>query len=521
MGWFTTQTDRLLGWFGYVKNRPVDHQTDAGGREITYAVNDALYDNYVYELSRSGGYLERILYQYFGINDCSKVRLVGHFNPIKEIVESYQNVIGGSYGKEIQLADDVDGEPVKPAILEPVKQIWRDSNLDSDKAMIQRHAANLGSVGLRAVLKPSGKVVVQYDHPSRIHYIEEDSEGNKVAVVLKYTLPRNTGTLIDPKYEMVEVIEVITKDEFSQTIDGVEQIPDEQRTNRYGFCPYVVMCHKDNGTPFGDWAYKGSERVIHAINYRISRQDKSIDRHQFPNWFAAAGGDKPETIDMGGEKLTYAKLGADTPTPFMQAIVANLDQEAAAKFWMELRDMLRGRQPELTINDVRLLSNVSGETVMQVLKPAESVILAARPLYEHAFIRVLQMCMSIGADEGLWDLGTGRGEGAGDRAYKSGVEAMAFAERPALPPTPVQQQAFADGAVADRVAKAGLAKQLQGLGVSEQEVLRTAGYTDKEIAAMAAEPRSDATAVNGVPTNPTANQRMQRIVSRLGERLAG
>ena len=53
--------------------------------------------------------------------------------------------------------------------------------------------------------------------------------------------------------------------------------------------------------------------------------------------------------ELPAELRTYVQTVAGTPPPILQAIVPDLDQAGAQAFWMELRDMLRGRQPELRL----------------------------------------------------------------------------------------------------------------------------------------------------------------------------
>jgi hypothetical protein len=179
--------------------------------------------------------------------------------------------------------------------------------------------------------------------------------------------------------------------------------------------------------------------------------------------------------------VNYVQLAPETPTPFMQAIVPQVDQAGTQEFWMQLRDLLRGRQPELNLNDVKLIAGVSGETLMQVLKPTEASILAVRPAYDHALIRGLQMSLSIGADLGRWDVGTGNGTGAGDRAYAGGLLRFAFGDRPALPQTPMAKTQAADAEQADKLARFGVAKAADGI-VDNREKLKIAGYDAKDIA---------------------------------------
>lgn len=449
-----TALNRIARYFGYV---PESRASQPETWDALYGVNDSLYDGYAYSTSINGGYLDSILTTYIGsgYTDVNTHKIFPFFMPFKEIVETYQNVFPGTWGKELKpvaVSENVKLNDRLPPVLET---IWRDSGLDTNKQKLIRWAANFGTVGLRISYRKSvggnpGRPVITVDHPRRLNNFEEDSEGNVVAVSLKYQKEINAGTLSDPKFESVEVVEEITKEDFSRTVDGEEQIPDAERKNNVGFCPYVILRHKDNGTQRGDWAYKGSESVVHRINWRVSRQDKSVDRHQFPKWFGAGAGDKPATVDMGDTKMSWVKLHPDSPPPLLQAIVANVDQKAAQDFWMSLRNELRGRQPELNLNDVTLIAGTSGETMAQVLKPTEQAIESVKPNYDHALIRSMQMATSMGVVNGSIDLLTGFGPDSADKAYRDGLEDFALAERDALPLTPQQRMAITQAKKAER-----------------------------------------------------------------------
>jgi hypothetical protein len=475
-------------WFRGNGLRSADTQRaiDAGTRTNTYDLNASMYDNTLYQ-----AYRDWVLTTFFPqVTNRVPISLVGHFNPVKEIVDLYvSNVLPGVWGDGVEVDPLVDGKPVNPKLADPLRRIWRDSNGDTLKSVATRHAANLGTVGFRVRRTPetvpgdlsTSRVRIEVDHPVRLFNIEEDSQNNVTAVVLKYEIQRNFGTLTDPDYQSVEVIETLTRDEFSQTIGGREQLTADQRRNPYGFCPYVILRHKDNGTQFGDWAYKGSEQVIHAINFRISQQDRSIGRHMFPKWFMAAAGDKPTELDVGGgEKASYVKLSQDGPAPMLQAIVPTIDFAASlAIIGAEMKWMAR-RQPEMAVGDLELFANLSGESMAQALKKAESAIFDVRPAYDHAFIRALQMALSIGMTDGLpaYDVGGGTGEGSGDRAYQQGLETFQFKPRPALPQTPAQQIAQAQAGIAEQSARLATAKLASNVGVDTQTTLEIGGFDE-------------------------------------------
>jgi hypothetical protein len=145
---------------------------------------------------------------------------------------------------------------------------------------------------------------------------------------------------------------------------------------------------------------------------------------------------------------------------------------------------LRERQPELILNALTLLSGLSGETIGQVIKPAETAVLRARALYEDALIRALQIGLSYGVLYGLWNLGTGQGTpDAAARAYDDGQgpEAFRFAEREALPLTPLGKVQQANAGQADAQAKANTAKALDGIVSRRYQLEKVLGLEPKEV----------------------------------------
>jgi hypothetical protein len=431
-----------------------------GSRAAVWSMNRAMYDGSVYEPNRNPCYRDQILRTYCGVKD-GRGRIIGHFNPARGIVDAQQNVLRGTWGKDIRPVLPDDGsdkgeQPVAPDLADSLKTIWRDSNFDTGKTRAIYLAALFGTVGLRVSRIPdSDRVVVQSDDPSRIFNVEEDSTGNVTSIVLKYKLPHNFGTMESPDIHEVDVVEIINKEEFSKIVNKEQQFPSDDRKNMLGFCPYVLMRHRDNGTVFGDWCFRGLEPQIHDINWRITQQGRSINRTQFANWLFTAGGPKPTNIDVDGEtSAMFVQTVAGTPPPSAEAIVAKIDQAAAMEFTDSLRQMLRDLAPVLAVNDLKLLAGQSGETIAQILKPAEAAILDVRPGYHHAIVRALQMAVSIRIDQGLTSIS---GAASGDEAYKAGLLSFAFADMPALPPTVYQliQQQTLDGMKAGTISPSG------------------------------------------------------------------
>jgi hypothetical protein len=491
----------------YGDAEPFDFEWET--RSDQYAQNKAMLDNTIYDLQAEGGFREAILERLFGVTqvDSQGVRLAGNYNPTRNIVDAYQNVFRGNWGQEIKVADTVDEKPVNPALVtddSPLRRIWRWSNLDTQKQILQEWAANLGTVGIRivAVADPDPlkrRVTLQFDHPGTIIDFDEDDRGNVTQVLLRYKALR--GPLGERRYD-VDVEELITKEEFVQTIAGNETM---RSPNGLGVCPYVILRHRDDGHEFGKWAYAGTEDLIHQINWLISNQGESIVEHGWPTWFATAGGNAPQTFEFGRKKVAYVKTDPNTPPPSLEPLVAPLNQADARAYWERLLNMLVDRQPEMVVSNIESLSGQSGETIAKLLIPAEMAIERAKSQYEHAIKRAMQIGLSEGIRIGLWDLGTGRGTAeAADRAYQQGMEDFDFVPRRPLPETVYDKIQSVTAENAQASAKLNLMSKAESVtNLSGKEVLRQGGFDKAAIAKIRKEKaQEDATAASsdGVDT---------------------
>lgn len=464
---------------------------DQSARQHQYAFNEAMLRNRVYRTTQYGGFRDQIFRETFGIECTTDLRLIGAYNAARQIVDAYQNCLRGTLGVgEFRVDETVNNRPTNPALLDeegkedasPIVQLWKWSNLDTAKALLQETAANLGTVGLRCVATNDNdenkrRVSIQVDHPGVIFDFDEDDRGNVTAIELQYKA--TTGPI--GEREEVEVREVLDKDRFVKEINGDNVLEPDQTVNELGVCPYVILRHRDEGKGFGRWAYDGSEDVIHWINLLMVNQGESVMEHAWPQWFAAAGGPKPESFKLGRRKVAYVKMDADTPAPIFQPLVAPLDQNGTREYWQALIEYLHGRQPELILSSIKALSGQSGETIAKLQIAAEAAIKRARAQYEHALTRILQIGLSEGVRMGLWDLGTGTGDAeAAERAYREGKEDFAFADRPALPPTTYDKVNQAKADEAPQQEKLNTAAKAQQVGMDQQTVLEHAGKTAEE-----------------------------------------
>lgn len=464
-------------------------------RQDSYKRWGTLYDNSIYDDQADGGLREAILTDTIKEPD-NTLPLHGYFNPIGPIVDTYQQVLRGQYGRDIKIAA-VSGmqehaAPLNPLLETPVGNIWKWSNLNDQKDVLQYLTANLGTCGLRVETRTtddSGNLIdplkrrvrIVPVHPSEIVDFDEDGEGNVIGVTLEYTVLE--GQRAENRTE-VTYREELDKDSFRK-VRGNKELA--SGPNDMGICPFVLLRHRDNGREFGIPAHAGTENIIHQINWLLSRIGISVDRHVFAKWFAVAGGSRPESFDLGDTTVAYVQANAGDTTPKLEAIVAKLDFIGINNVLMGLIAHIRHRQPELTLSYLEALSGQSGETIAKLLIPCEQRILQARTRYEHAIVRAIQIGLSWGIMLEMWDLGSGMGTAkAAEMAYETGLENFAFNERSALPETVYDKAKRAEADNKSKELSIANAKNAAGI-TSNSDQLRMMGKTDAEISKIRAE----------------------------------
>lgn len=457
---------------------------DAEGRAEQYHRNESLLNNTYYLAESLGGYKEEVLRNVFAI-DIEDVRLSGVFAPVRTIVDAYQNIFRGKWGREIRVDPKVGGESgknVNPALtvkgLDVVGRIWRESNLDTRKEALQQMASNLGTVGIRVVARPSAdpgqrRASLQFDHPKTIFGFNEDDRGNATEVELEYDV--KVGPIRDRK--VVKCKEVLSKTRILKEIDGSTVF---DSPNALNVCPYTILRHKDENGEQGGWAYRGSEPIIHALNLLFSNMGESISEHVWPTWFGTAGGEDPATIETGRHRMVYVRSDPDTPNPSLEPLVARLDWQGAMNYGLSLIDHLVSRNPELLFSHIKALSGQSGETIAKLQIAGIDAIQRAKGNYEDSIGRAIKIAMSYGVLYDMWDLGAGTGNvSSAEASFRDGLEDFEFADRPALPESVYEQLQRAKLEQAQALSKAEVADKVSGI-VSNKQQLRILGFTESE-----------------------------------------
>lgn len=457
-------------------------------RRDKFAEWDRLYTNARYTPQAEGGDLEVVLRQLLG-KDCKR-DLDGWYNPVAAIVDAYQSVLYGDWGSTLWPVDANDvGAAIdrKSPLYDALTNLWRWSNFDTQKQLLQTYAPLYGTVGLRISARDDAdpikrRVRMHIVHPGEIVDYDDDVDGNITSVRLERI---ETFGPLGEERKTRRVTEILSKESFSVQYGDDSPVV---TPNELGVCPFVLIPHRDIGERWGANAFLGSERNIDRINYRLSREDRALDQNQFPIWYAAGDGDKPTRLDLSGNSFLYSRTSG-TGSAVIEPLTADLDHSSVAAYVDARIAHLVQRHPELVLYNIDALSGQSGETIAKLLKPVEQRLRMARGMYEHGLRKAMQIGLSWSVMLSLVDLGHGMGTmEAAERSYQSGDEDFAFNSRPALPADAyeIMQTAKANLAVPNEQASLAI-KRAALSGVSQEEVLRTAGYSDDQIKTMATE----------------------------------
>lgn len=422
-------------------------------RRSMYKIWWAYFDNKIYLPQDQGGYRD-LINKWLGSAQTGNLAPI--FNPVERAVRTYQYVFDGRFGESITIADDVNvDKKVNEETRKAIYQVWNWSGINEWKNRLLLQSAALGTTCLRVVFRKNGdekKIMILPEHPSNVDYVEKDERGNITQLVLKYD--RVEGEFYDETGENTRqshsYIEYMSKDKFWMVRDGewwnytlndgkgafVDSKEKATVKNTLGFVPYVFILHSDLGSDFGVPCFYGRERQIDHLNALAAHIIYQIHKHVVPTWLIEAGGPAPDLIKMGDQNIWYVKKdAASTSQVSVKDLVSKLDLNQAISMEKAVQEELANSLPELKATDGAFLSHQSGGTVAELRTPAEQRILGARASIESGFIKAQKIAVSMGILYGLWNVGTGNGFGAMEKAFTSGAEDHVFNTRRALPLT--------------------------------------------------------------------------------------
>lgn len=342
--------------------------------------------------------------------------------------------------------------------------------MTDEAELLDRYTPVLGSAGIRVVMENDAvvdnrRVYLSVEHPNVIRDLEVDARGNITQIVIEYD--KFEGSLRDEDEESREwhsYVEYMGKDVFWMQRDGdwfnmktnrvVETREAAEVPNLAGFVPYVLVRHRNMGSPFGVPCFYGQDEKIDHINALATHLTHQIHRHVTATWLLEAGGPAPDFQTLGDMNIVYIQreLG-QTNAARLEAMVANLNIEQAGGLLDRLQTQLSNSMPELTATDGEFLSHQSGDAVAHLRTPAEQRLTKGRAAYESALVKAQKMALSLGIIFNLWDVGTGMGSRrAADEAFDTGKLDHRFNKRALFPLTVDEKLSLAKAKQAEAAA---------------------------------------------------------------------
>lgn len=420
---------------------------ELGERLARYALYWSLYHNQAYRSYSwtSGRRTGRVdLRRAFGLSQ----DVAGVYSQIYRLVQIHaMNIFGGALdpdagdGKQrkscipIVFRDEQVGRQLRPMLA----QIFLWSNFETMKSLMPFYGALTGDSVMLVADRPRRKKValLPFD-PSELEDKTTDEEGNLTSIV-------RTRTVEDPTVEPAPIGELEfgrktcrRTDKYVKEDDGVhlytfrdsipfdwedlywngysvgKRIDDGEYVLPYDFVPAIHVQHTDIGLGWGQseiaialvksvhvddggtaallqgrkaieaiLAIPGAdERTLRAVISQIRGDADIVSTGTNGNRITR---DTPDTIPIIG-----------VPEGSMPTYIApNLDIASYSSHVDKLLESHIGDFPELAYDKIRLLPNVSGETLKEVQKPARTKLEAKRAPYRDGILRALKMSLTI------------------------------------------------------------------------------------------------------------------------------
>lgn len=400
-------------------------EADARTRQDLYADLDGYYYNSIW--SEQSGKLIRFMAGW-----ASDQTVQGLYNPVKTIVDFYRtHTLRGELRPDGEPGEVATIESENSALVEPILRIWRWSELERNKRLLGRFAANLGDCLLVAVDMPgeagpeTARVQIEVRHPGELVDWEFDALGEfRLARLAETRYERDgQGNRKPYKYERLFTLTSYAtfKDgqphEYRVDAAGRPLPPmagDNPATGRpwavgewpnpHGFCPVVLVKHEDDGDEFGLNAWHALIPAINEVNLRGTHLGDMISQHFAALW-AAIGVSPPTTVsDQGVEveteldrgKMIYLPPGAD-----LKAVVAQIDFENAYVHIDRILQWMKDTYPELTLPELRKKTgDLSGVAVRGMLLDLIAKAEEVERAYTAGLVKVMQMALRMGANVG-------------------------------------------------------------------------------------------------------------------------
>lgn len=383
----------------------------------------------------------------------------GIYNPVARQNRMIRaNVYPGSIDLQNLAAGALPVETENAALIDPLKQIIKWSNLGRSLSLYVKWGALLGDVGLWiADDRDRQKVRIEAIHPSKIREAEFDESGNVKACVIEYVKSETTGIddlritangVKEPTNARNDFIFTlkVNKEQF-QTFKNGEPFafyndaagnPVPEWDNPYGFVPLVIAHYEDSGLAWGENSFFTTQRKIDEINDAASLLNDSIRKVVIP-LLKAKGIKKPGSSNSNGSDLQFSQDERDQwlvaylseKDSDLEPVIIPLDIAAAAENIDRMLMELERDLPELALQRIREQQGaMTAPGIRTGFSDAIRRIQAAQQSLDPALISAFQMSITMSAVSGYAGF-----TGFNLNSYASGALDFDLKDRPIIPDT--------------------------------------------------------------------------------------
>lgn len=459
------------------------------------------WDEYANRTARNTvyqSYLENTVYSIETFSGSLKVahRLYRHIRPIYNPVARQNrlivaNVFQGSLDTKDMTRGALPLESDNQAIFEPLKRIYRWSNLGQQLGLYVHYAALYGNGPLWVVDdRQRQRVRLEVVHPSRIKDVQFDEVGNVKAVVFEYERdeevdiaaiqPGRFGSLFRSGSEKTYTYTMkVTADRYETFKNGepfayytdINGSPISSWENDYGFVPLKLPSYEAGDNNWGKNSFYNALGKINEINDAASILNDSIRNTVVP-MLKALKTSRPTATSNGGiefssndrDSMNIVYLSGEGQD--LQPISIPLDIAAASANIQLMLKELRFDMPELALQDVsELVTNPTAPGVRMVLSDAIGSLTQTRKNLDPGIIGGLQMCITIGAQRGYEGF-----EAFNIGSYDRGDMELAVKERPVVPDSLSIQDRITSFAMVQDKTPALQRLMLQELDVDDDDI---------------------------------------------------
>lgn len=311
-------------------------------------------------------------------------------------------------------SNDPSALPIREAdagVQKGIARLWLDSDWQTKKDVMARFGAVMGDVGLKVADDPKAqKVRLEVVHPGRIRAVKRDPYG----AVLSYLEAerredpsRSSRQLARPVWcdyscqvDLVggEVVYQTFKDR--EPFDWPDNPPDSVDglwRRPYGFVPLVLVQHIDLGADWGDGEVYGILARTMASDSLGSMLSDQIAKLLNSPWMISGVTKINVEMTGGKEKIPVFAAPKDATAT---AMVAPMPVEEVSGVIASIMSQIELDYPELMVDRARSSGDMSGKTLREARKPAESKVQSRRAGYDRALVAAHRMAISMGSQMG-------------------------------------------------------------------------------------------------------------------------